>query len=233
MPLPPVRVRSLTTGVATGAATAVGAACLTVASIVPAHADRAEDAPVTADDRVTVSGSYTGADYAGGQSVLVDVLANDRDPNGDELAVCRVEVPAGAPLVVAETTSAAWRGTSAPTALRVVATGNRAASYAVRYWACDHDYLTPATLTVTVRPVEPVRATVLRKRHRVRFTNPLQRAVRVEWGGLRGQDPDGSVRIRPGRSRVVDVERRNLVWIAMTRTRSTPVGIGVLRGLRP
>lgn len=241
MPLLPLgRVRPLTTLVA------VGATCLTLAPVVPAHADRATDAPVTADDRVTVSGSYTEAGYGGGgQPVTVDVLADDSDPNGDELAICRVEVPGNAPLLVDEAPAddrhrtarpaRSWSRSSgsAPTALYVVALGNRAASYAVRYWACDHEYLTPATLTVTVEPVEPVRAKVLRGRERVRFTNPLQRAVRVEWGGLRSQDPDGSVLVRPGRSKIVDATRRTIVWIAMTRTRSSPVGLGIIRRLRP
>ncbi len=40
-------------------------------------------------DHVTIRG--------GGSSALVDVLRNDSDPNGDDLAICRFEVPDGVP----------------------------------------------------------------------------------------------------------------------------------------
>lgn len=243
-----------------------GAACLTLTVAGPAQADRATDAPVTRNDRVTVPGAPAG--LLGGPGRPVEVLANDSDPNGDELAICRVQTPANAPLLVftgdgldsgfdsatATATGAApaegtgpknaprtWSrraGDSTTTSLYVAAMSNRAGTYTVRYWACDFDYLTPATLTVTVKPTKQVKVKVLPGRHKIRFTNPFERPIRVVYGSPReieSRDGMHEFRLAPGRSKTIDVERRRLFWVAeIGRGRTTrTIGIDFIRGLRP
>lgn len=236
---------------ATLAATlAVTATTLALTVVPAAHADEATDAPVTRDDRVTVRGNPAGG-LAFGSDGGFPVLANDSDPDGDELAICRFAVPEGAPILVAPgsrpdvdpadlpgapRTWSRSEGEETTTALQVFALTNRAGTYRVTYWACDHDYLTPATLTVTVQPVARVTAKVLPGRDRVRFTNPGKRRVVVRYGPADfegGTRDERRVRVGPGRSTVVTVEHRRMIYTAFERGTRWVLGAGFLRGLRP
>jgi hypothetical protein len=182
---------------------------------VPAQADEATDAPVTAEDRVSVPGTA----YR-----LVDVLANDSDPNGDELAVCRVQVPDGAPLQV--DVLSVGEGNH----LLVTPLDNRSGTYTFTYWACDFDYLTPATVTVTVKAVPQVTGTVVAGRPgRVRFRNPGTRPAVVVYGAVRREQPDGEVRLPAGSTTVVRTTRRALFFSAYVPRTSEPVGNGYVR----
>ena len=197
------------------AAPVVAALVAALLGAVPAQADEATDAPVTADDRVTVPGTT----YR-----LVDVLANDRDPNGDELAVCRVQVPAEVPLHVE------MLGEDVGNRLLVQPLDNRSGTYSLTYWACDFDYLTPATVTVTVKAVPQVTGTVVAGRPgRVRFRNPGARPAVVVNGAVRREQPDGEVRVAARSATVVRTTRRALFFTAYVPRTSEPVGSGYVR----
>jgi hypothetical protein len=203
-----------------------------VAALAPAtaHADEASDAPVTADDRVSVRGT---------SFAIADVLANDTDPNGDELRICRVDVPRGVPLSV----EIGRGGNDEPMTgrevegegdvLGVVPMRNRTGTHRITYYACDTRYLTPATLTVTVKAEPEVTARkVDGKPGRVRFSNPTNRTVVVLYGGPRADEPDGRFRLTPRTGRTVTVDRRRIVYIAFARRTGEPVGFGFVRDIR-
>lgn len=194
--------------ITTTAAGLVASLCLAQ----PAVADEASDAPVTKNDRIHV-------DAGGGAPA--DVLANDSDPNGDELAICRVEVPEDAPLVV----------DTFDDQLFVSSYGSRSATYTITYYACDFDYLTPATLTVKVTRAPQIVAEKLARPGRVRFTNPGDRRVVVLYGSRRADEPDGMTRIAASSSGTVSVMRKRLFYIAFVARTGAPAGRGFVEGI--
>jgi hypothetical protein len=182
---------------------------------VPAQADESTDAPVTADDRVNVPGTA----YR-----LVDVLANDSDPGGDQLAVCRAQVPDGVPLHVDVLS------VDEGNRLLVQPLVNRSGTYRLTYWACDFDYLTPATVTVTVKAVPQVTGAVVTARPgRVRFRNPGTRPAVVVYGAPRTGQADGEVRVAAGAATVVRTTRRALFFVAYVPRTGEPLGDGYVR----
>jgi hypothetical protein len=201
-----------------------------VATLAPAgaHADEASDAPVTVDDRVKVRGT---------SFAIADVLANDTDPNGDELRICRVDVPRNVPLGVEIVRGGiSMPGREVETAgdvLGVIPMRNRSGTYRITYYACDTRYLTPATLTVTVKAEPEVTArTVAGKPGRVRFTNPTNRSVMVLYGGPRQDEPDGRFRLAPRTGKTISVDRRRILFIAVAPRTGEPMGFGIVRGIR-
>ncbi|WP_182523319.1 Ig-like domain-containing protein [Nocardioides dongkuii] len=188
-----------------------------ITGIVAPPAGAAEgSAPVTADDELTV--------MTGGLGV-VDVLANDTDPDGDDLAVCRLaDVPQALEVIPSEDGELA------------VGARRRAGTWTITYYACDFDYLTPATLTVTVEKPLPVRVAVQKlpqRPGRLKVVNRSGFPVRFLWGSAQERRPDGAVRVRD-RAVIVKVQRRSLVWAASGRPATTAVDRGVVRriGLR-
>lgn len=188
------------------------AALLTLALLAPtsALADEASDAPVTVDDTVMLDGNSTQA---------VDVIANDSDPNGDDVTVCRVSVPKGAPLYV----------DAVDDLLYVSSTTNKTATYEITYYACDFDYLTPATLTVEVTKVPEIEATKLRRPGLVRFTNPGTKKVVVLYGSRKKSQPDGKVKVAPQKSETVSVIRKKLYYVAFVRGSGSFAGSGTVK----
>ncbi|WP_148613269.1 Ig-like domain-containing protein [Nocardioides rubriscoriae] len=212
--------------VLTGSCAAVLATLAAALPEGPAHADGVSSAPVTVADRVTLRGGGTG---------VVDVVANDSDPDGDPLELCRVDVPDGVPLEQQrdQVQAADGDGTSLPQPLTLTSTSFEPGTYTVTYFACDFAYLTSGTVTVTVTRTQPVR---LRKiaPHVVRFTNPDDRPVLVSFysfgGGLDGL-VEGSVRLPAGEGRRLRVPGRHLSWTATATRTGDPAGEGYLRGL--
>jgi hypothetical protein len=94
-------------------------------------------APVTVDDHVTL--------YAG-QARLIDVLKNDSDPDGDELAVCRVDPGEHEDYYVES------QGGS----LFVFTSPDATSDVTITYYACDFETLVPATLTISFKQIEPI-----------------------------------------------------------------------------
>src|SRR5262249_17460521 len=92
--------------------------------------------PVAAPDHVTVHA---------GDVTPVDVTANDSDPDGDEVQVCRLS---HVPRALAH--SQVQDGT-----LMLVAGGRAHGTYTLTYSACDDSSLSAGTLTVRVKPPRP------------------------------------------------------------------------------
>ncbi|MDO9455804.1 hypothetical protein [Nocardioides sp.] len=210
---------------------------LTSLGAAPAVADEAADAPVTTADRLTLH-----VTPEGGSGRQLDVLANDTDPNGDDLEICRVVVPEDSPLTVRQFET--YREPDPESGgsdldevpvevLDVQAFVSRATTATFTYYACDRDYLTPATVTVTLEPVPPVRARkVAGKLGRVRFTNPGDLRVVVLYGGPHEEEPDGRLRLAPGASRTIRVQRPRLVFVAFLPRTGALINTGRVRGIR-
>ncbi len=156
-----------------------------------------------------------------GHLATVDVLANDVDADGDELAVCRLG--------------------DVPRRLQVMIDGNQllvyplteeARSFTFTYYACDFASLAPATVTVNV--VEPPKVRILVRKTerpgRLRVTNRNNYGLRFLWGSVRADQPDGRVRIPGHTTTVVKVQRRSLIWLAHNPRRQA-FRLGVVRGI--
>lgn len=190
----------------------------------------AAGAPVTRADRVTVA-----ADSAAD----IDVLANDVDPDdatGQDLAICRVELPADSPLNVYESVS--YDDTDYDTGghpvLGVFPYHAKPGTYTVSYYVCDYDYLTPATLTVKIIAAQNPSAEVLAARPGyVRFHNPGQRRTTIQYGSTNGRTVDGKLALPPHTAQTVRVERHAILWTATIRTRHGASSSGsILRGIK-
>jgi hypothetical protein len=142
-------------------------------------------APVTAPDAVTVRA---------GDPDELDVTANDSDPDGDELQVCRI---GSAPR--------ALRATVSDGRLSVLPRRTARGTYSLTYYACDTSYLTPGTVTVRVRPPGPALTVTALTRlpGKVRIVNTYpHRTFHCEWRRLGSDRVEGRVTVEP-RSRVV------------------------------
>ncbi len=170
--------------------------------------------PVARDDRKSL--------YAG-EGRLMDVLRNDSDPDGDDLAVCRVqEAPDGADYFVFIEDDK----------LFVFAAGNRERDLVITYYACDFETLAPATLTVSVRATYPMRVRKLARPGLLRVTNDNDRTVRFLYGSFRNERPDGRTRVFPSDSVVIRVHRRKIDWVAWFARSGSLLGTGHVRGIK-
>lgn len=205
------------TSKATATALLVGLLPLGVVEAAAASTAPAGSPPVTQPDRLAI--------WAGGFGA-VDAAANDSDPDGDRVDVCRVgRLPRG---VSAYIDDDGELGISARPRLG-------GSTVRVTYLACDHEHLTPGVVTVRVRR-EPQVA--------VRYTSPRGTAVRVvnaapfpvtvylhEYGV---EDPDEvrerRLRLEARTRRVVRVAGP-LFWSAINRREqwSTSGDLGVRR----
>lgn len=167
---------------------------------------------MTVDDRVTM--------YEG-EFRPVRVLANDSDPDGDELAICRVApTPDDAPYSasVFEDRLFVWVDKGAPDQV------------AITYYACDYETLVPATLTVSVLRTKPVRVVKAARPGRVRVTNLNDRRITFNWGNFFIEELDGSVRVDAHTTKVVRVHRTRVHWVATFGGR-VDVDQGTVRGI--
>jgi hypothetical protein len=212
-PLPRLELRRWLTAAVVGLG--LGLSTLVAA---PATADEASDAPVTAPDRVTV--------WAGGSmfsGAAVDVLANDTDPQGDKLEVCRVG-PSASRYVEAS----AFMGSLSITVRRRA----KAGTYVLTYYACDFDYLTPGTVTVTVKKAKRIRVAKIPGRPgKLRVVNPNSRRVVVLWGSQDEEKPDGQIRLGGHKRAVITVTRERVFWFAYFPRIFVLVGQGTVRGI--
>lgn len=166
-------------------------------------------APVALDDAVVMTPLMFGVD--------ADVLANDGDPDGAYLQVCRFDAAAGAALGLRITSTDGFPGSNVvtPGSTRLEINPDEKldeGDYLVTYYACDRRFLTPATLTIRVRAF---RATAVTGHQRVvEFANPLDRAADVYWARPGAEEPAGHLRLDAGESRRVDVGRRKVQWAA-------------------
>lgn len=172
---------------------------------VPAHAEPAP--PVVVDDTLSL--------YPG-QSGIIDVLANDRAPSGQDLALCRFpESDLSGPGMPAVLAMAAGSLGGGPGDVAVALAPRARGTHRIDYYVCDLTHLTPARLSVVVKPVAPVDVVKTRHRGVLRVTNHNDRAVRFLYGDAHAQSPDGRVRIAPGARATIRVQRHRIVWIAL------------------
>ncbi len=151
---------------------------------------------------------------------MFDVLANDSDPDGDELAICRlgdfdeeryfIDIEDGK--------------------LFVFAFEDASEDLVLTYYACDFETLVPATLTVSFRAIEPMRIVKLDRPGRLRVINDNNRFVKFLYGNFHEDKPDGRARILPGESVVIPVHRRKIDWVAYFGN-GVLVGFGHVRGI--
>ena len=206
--------RSIRSPAGRAAAPTLVAAALSLALIAPASAEArdGDGQPVTTADTVRVEGLGTNG---------VDVLTNDTDPDGDDLAICRVAAPEGAPIFVAIDDQSIY----------VTSTANRTADYEVTYYACDFEHLTAGTLTVQVTRTPLVRATKLRKPGRLKFINPSDKRVVVFYGSRREKAPDGRFGLRPHSSNRVTVDRKRIYFVSFVRRTGALAGQGFIKNI--
>lgn len=191
------------------AATALTTALLTATTGAPAHAVTGSP-PTPAADHVTMR--------AGGMRE-VDLIANDTDPDGDALQVCRIgHVP-----------SSLFVESEGGTQVFVMAT--RAGTYTFTYYACDLSYLAPATVTVTVKP-RPKMYLLVRKAVRpgmLRVANHGSFRIDFAFGSYKADKADGQRVLRAHTSMLVPVRRHSLVWVAVGRNGA--FRLGIVRGI--
>jgi hypothetical protein len=165
-----------------------GAAALLLVTAGTAYATGSP--PVTAPDHITLHA---------GEATTVDVTANDKDPDGDQLQVCRLsDVPhalrysqvQGGDLVVGATARA--HGT-----------------YSLTYYACDDSYLSAGTLTVTVKPPRPsldIVAVGDAPPGRIRLVNTYKHTTfHCQWRPADSDKVEGRAVVRPRSTKVITV----------------------------
>lgn len=202
-----------------------GAIALGVSSASADQADQADQVPVARGEAVTL--------WAGTSEALVKLLANDSDPDGDKLQVCRFGDPQPDRRLDVEPEDGVRNG-RVEVSLDPRATG----VYTYGYQVCDHSYLVPATLTVNVRPVGVTRVEKVPGRPRLlRVSNPDQHRIFFLWWASQGDEILGMVRIAPGGSRLVRAGASRVDWAAgfgdVDGDVEVDTGYGTVRGLRP
>lgn len=154
------------------------------------------------------------------QARVIDVLANDSDPDGDDLDVCRLApIPEDADYYVAVEDGSL-----------LVFTGEATDDIVLTYYACDYETLVPATLTISFREIQPITVEKAARPGRLRVTNDNDRTVAFLYGSFDEPRPDGRVKVPAHGTVVVVVERHRIDWIAII-ARSVLAGIGHVRGI--
>src|SRR3712207_5594395 len=163
-------------------------------------------APVTQPDSLTV--------VAGSRYTPIRLVANDTDPDGDDLFYCGTEE---------ETPPQIWllAGGNKKKPEEVWASRKaKPGTYTITYYACDEGFSSsPGTLTLTV--LEPLTDQILLKRTgrpgKVRVVNNTTDRVRLLWGAWDTKWKDGATAIRAGKARVITVHRRSLAWVVTSK----------------
>jgi hypothetical protein len=194
----------------------IGAVVATVVSSGAAYADVSPDAPVTADDSVSLMA---------GDAKIVDVLANDTSPGDNPLKVCDVTgVPRALDAEIDTYDNEVFVGAA-----------GGAGSYSFTYWVCDEvsRTMSPGTVHVTVTPRPPVKVSVHKSVNRpgqLKVVNAGDFRVRFEWGSYKSRTADGDITVRAHHSTWIHVRRPSLIWVAFNN--KIGVGkIGIVRGI--
>lgn len=185
---------------------------LVLAGLVAAVPPAAAAPPVPVDDQVSM--------YEG-ESRSVRVLRNDSDPDGDDLAICRV---------AAVPDDAAYSASVWENRLYVFVDRGAPDQVEITYYACDYEALVPATLTISVQRVRPVRVVKAARPGRLRVTNLNDRRITFYWGNFFIEEVDGFVRVDAHASKVVRVHRTRVHWAATFGPR-VDVDHGTVRGI--
>ena len=161
-------------------------------------------------------------------STNVSALANDSDPDGDDLAVCRIGTERYPGKGVNIEFLPVEGGDGKGLVLLFAKPNAKPGTYTFTYYACDFETLVPGTITLTVaRPPKITAKAVPGQPGRIKVTNPADFRIRFLYGDFREEDADGNVKIVRNSSVVINVERTRIDWVAAVRDR------GVLVFLRP
>lgn len=181
----------------------------------PSYADGETQPPVAVDDAVTI---YRGV------STAVPVLANDTDPQGADLTVCRTTQPERTDVQVSVLDGQLW--------ISVDPTAFGTATFS--YYACNFTYLTPATVTVEFKAIQPLVVRKADEPHKIRVTNPNPERVVFLWSPRQHLQFQGRP-VRGGATRTFTIHHRWIVWLAFfdVPQLNGPVGEGQLRHLDP
>lgn len=188
----------------------LGSSLVVAVSAAPAQADP----PVTTPDTATV--------YRGNVAEFTP-LDNDTDPDGDELAVCRV----------AESPYKKFEVLDVDDSVVILPLGNtRPGSYVFSYYACDFETLAPGTMTVNVVKPPRITAEALPNRPgRIKITNPADFKIRFLYGDFDEEEPDGVVRVVRNSSVIIPVRRTTIDWVAYSSRRFEFLRQGHVRGI--
>ena len=171
--------------------------------------------PVTTPDAVTV---------LQGNGATVQPVNNDHDADNDMLAICRLgnEHYRG---LSADFFGYDWEVFAKPSA--------KPGTYTFTYYACDYSYLTPGTITVTVKELPEIKVAKIGSRPgKLRVTNPSDLKVRFLWGSFKEDRPDGTLLLDKGASAVISVHRTRIDWLAMSRKGDVFLGSGHVDGIK-
>jgi hypothetical protein len=183
--------------------------------------------PVAVDDEITV--------YPNDQ-VDLDLLANDSDPDGDAVGVCRFGTPTSHHLWVGAL-GFVTPGEPAPIGIgepHLAVDGDTPpGDYTFPYQACDTEFLTAATVTVHVRRLPEVTVRRTSRPGFIRVHNPSGFRARFDWYGPGGVNEHDTV-LRPHSSRTVGVWNHRISWYASTAGGAQhALGSGGLRHIAP
>jgi len=190
---------------------AVAAMALSLVAIATPAGAVTGSPPTPADDQVTVRE---------GDFKAVNLLANDTDPDGDTLEICRFGTLPDA-LFVEQDGDQTYIG------------AERAGTFTFTYYACDLSYLSPATVTVTVQKPPPMFIHVHKSIHvgKIRVSNRGSYRFQFAYGSYKAKRADGMFYLRPHTSRLVAVQRHSLIWFAYNGHKQT-FRLGILRGIQ-
>lgn len=211
----------------TAAAAALTAAAVLVSLAAPAHTLEVDpDAPVVMDDQITLYPA---------ERRNMNVLQNDSDPGGDEMTVCWLPLGSASSSASIFVRDFSLLGGGPPGELEVIPNVRARGTHTVDYYVCNHTTMTPATLTVHVRPVAPVEvAAVPGRPGRLRVTNHNDRKVLFTAVSYFGDDIEVDGWVGRHRTRTFRVERRYLDWTAQIGRDYGNMGIadyGTVRGI--
>lgn len=151
--------------------------------------------PVVVDDELTIHANTVH---------FPDLLANDSDPDDDELKICRIREVVDPPVAFID-----FLGSPV-----VFAEPGTSGVFELTYYACDYETLVPGTLRVTVKPSPKADVAVkkLPKRPgKVRVTNRSSFPLQLAWGHA-GSLTDGKTMLGKKKSTVISVRRTAIAW---------------------
>ena len=170
---------------------------------------------MTTPDRVTMRA---------GEGSVVDVTANDSDPDGDQLEVCRVgPFPRAVGALVQDGD------------LVVLPSRRAHGTYTLTYYVCDQSYLTAGTLTVKVRPAAPTLDIIPvgdAPPGRIRLVNTYKhKTFHCQWQALDSDKVEGKAIVKPRSTVVIEVHEAEFM-IDCTSPRSGFSAVFTQRGPR-
>jgi hypothetical protein len=183
-------------------------------SLTTAPSQAAEGSPpVAVDDRARV---------VGGSFTELDLVANDTDPDGDKLAVCRIgDVPRSLHVQIENE------------GVFLIARRRVAGTFTFTYYACDFAHLTPATVTVRVTKATEIKVQKMPNRPgKLRVRNTADVPIVFMYGLFELDGPDGMIFMAARKAKFVSVRRHQIIWMAFAKRSGRPIDSGMVRNIR-